>query len=276
MRTCSRTGADARGFTLLEVLLAILILGLILASVYGALSRTASSKQHAEERAELYSSGRQALLKIANDIEGALPPLSGDRIYFRGQAGSIEFVTMNRGGYGSNRVRPGRVLIAYSLDPLPNARDSFALRREEYLYAAMLAEADGIELPPPEEGEEEVPTAQATYLLDCPNVSNDLNLPGACMRVSDMRFRYFDEPSGSWVEEWDSTQEELLGRLPAAVEIGVVVQDADGAPETFTTIVDLPLSRGQPTPEPSAANPGANPGTNPRANTGGNDPNDPD
>jgi hypothetical protein len=201
------------------------------------------------------------LLKMAGDIEGALPPPSGDRIYFRGQPGSIELVTMNRGGYGSNRVRPGRVLIAYSLDPLPNARDSFALRREEYLYAAMLAEADGFELPPPEEGEEEAPPAQATYLLDCPNVSNDLNLPGACTKVNALRFRYYDEASGSWPEEWDSTQEALLGRLPAAVEISLVVDDQDGVRESFSTIVDLPLSRGQPTPEATGATgaTGANP-----------------
>ena len=64
---------------------------------------------------------------------------------------------MNRGGYGMNRVRPGRVLVAYSLDPLPKRKGQFALRREEYLYAAMLAEADGVELPTAgRTGEEEV------------------------------------------------------------------------------------------------------------------------
>jgi prepilin-type N-terminal cleavage/methylation domain-containing protein len=251
MRSCSRARLASGGFTLLEVMVAIVILGLMLASVYGALSRTTSSKQHAEERAELFSNGRQAVLKMASDIEGALPPPSGDRIYFRGQPGSIELVAMNRGGYGSNRVRPGRVLIAYSLDPIPNYQESYALRREEYLYAAMLAEADGIELPPPEEDEQQAPSAQATYLLDCPNVSNDLNLPGSCMRVTTLRFRYFDEASGGWADAWDSTQEELLGRLPAAVEISLVIDDEDGYRENFATIVDLPLSRGQPTPEAS-------------------------
>ena len=62
------------GFTLLELLLAIVILGLVLATVYGALSRTEDSKRHAEERAELFSSGRQAVLRMASDIEASLPP----------------------------------------------------------------------------------------------------------------------------------------------------------------------------------------------------------
>ncbi|MEO8604825.1 MAG: prepilin-type N-terminal cleavage/methylation domain-containing protein, partial [bacterium] len=138
----------AGGFTLLELLLAVVILGLVLATVYGALSRTESSKRHAEERAELFSSGRQAVLRIAGDIEGSLPPPAGDRIYFRGTHGigaapEVHLVAMNRGGYGLQRVRPGRVLIVYSLDPLPDRRGQYALRREEYLYSAMLAEADG-------------------------------------------------------------------------------------------------------------------------------------
>ena len=239
-------------------MLAIVILGLLLASVYGALSRTTSSKEHAEERAELFSGGRQAVLKMANDIEGALPSSSGDRIYFRGSGGgggtpSVEFVTMNRGGYGTNRVRPGRVLVAYTLDPLASSRNGFALRREEYLYAAMLAEADGIELPTPNEGEEPAPTAQATYLLDCPNVPDDLNLPGSCMRVTALNFRYYDEVARDWRDEWDSTQESVQGRLPAAVEIALRVADKDGAEQDFGTIVDLPLARGQPTPEATGA-----------------------
>ena len=239
------------GFTLLELMLAIVILGLLLATVYGALSRTTATKEIAEERAELFSSGRQAVLKMAGDIEGALTPFSGDRIYFRGsgggQAPTVEFVAMNRGGYGVNRVRPGRVLIAYSLDPMPNQQGGFALRREEYLYAAMLAEADGLEQPTPADGDDQAPTAQATYLLDCPNVPDELNLPGSCMRVTGLSFRYYDEIVRDWRDEWDSTQQATLDRLPAAVEISIRVADKDGTENDFSTIVDLPLARGQPT-----------------------------
>jgi len=249
----------ARGFTLIELLLAIVILGLVLATVYGALSRTEASKHKAEERAELFSGGRQAVLRMASDIEAALPPPAGDRIYFRGVHDAppeMHFVAMNRGGYGLQRVRPGRVLIVYSLDPLPNRHGQFALRREEYLYAAMLAEADGVEqeLAEEEEGEDEAaPTAQATYLLDCPDTANELNLPGVCLPVVAMSFRYFDETVGDWRDEWDSTTDAMLGRLPSAVEIGLVLADENGGEHDFTTIVDLPLARGQPTPQPGQA-----------------------
>lgn len=253
----------AAGFTLLELLLAIVILSLIAATVYGSLARTESSKRLAESRAELYSAGRQAVLKLASDIEAALPPPSGDRIYFRGTSESgtpeIHLVAMNRGGYGVNRVRPGRVLLVYSLVPLPARRGQFSLLREEYLYKAMLDKADGID---PEQaggnnfmfGEEDeedaAPTEQASLLLECPEVEDDLDLPGACVPVVGLSFRYFDETVGDWRDEWDSTVDNgaTFGRLPAAVEITLQLADENGDPHDFYTVVDLPLSRGQPTP----------------------------
>lgn len=246
-----------RGFTLLEVLLAVTILGIILTTVYGVLSRTLFSKKIAEERVELFASGRQAVLKMVGDLEGALPPPSGDRIYFRGAGGlgevpSVEFVAMNRGGYGFHRVRPGRVLIVYTLDEIPNRRDIFALRREEYLFSAMLAEADET-APSTDDEEDAAPTAIATYLLDCPELPDGINLVGSCSRVVGLQFRYYDEVVSDWRDYWDSTEQTMQGRLPAAVEVMLVLEDERGSQHDFTTIVDLPLARGQPTPRPGEA-----------------------
>ncbi len=259
---CSERRAE-RGFTLLELLLAVVILGLLTATVYGALARTLTTQRHAEERAELYSAGRQALLRIAGDIEAALPASAlGGRIYFRGthglgEAPEIHLVAMNRGGYGFNRVRPGRVLIVYSLAPLPNRRGQYALLREEYLYKALLDRVDGIEqeLDTSLFGEEEdsAPTEQASFLLECPDFADELDLPGTCTPVIGLTFRYFDEVVGDWREEWDDSQEDMLGRLPAAVEITLVLADENGGEHPFYTVVDLPLARGQPTPRPGGA-----------------------
>jgi prepilin-type N-terminal cleavage/methylation domain-containing protein len=272
---------DARGFTLLELLLAIVILSLITATVYGSLSRTESSKRIAESRAELYSAGRQAVLKMASDIEAALPPPSGDRIYFRGTHGlgvapEIHFVAMNRGGFGVNRVRPGRVLVVYGLMPLPTRRGQYALLREEYLYKAMLDKADGIDTEESSFGleqdeEDTAPTEQASFLLECPDIEDDLDLPGSCLPVTALTFRYYDETVGDWREEWDSTVDNgaTFGRLPSAVEITLEMADENGAPHPFYTVVDLPLARGQPTPAPGV---GAN--APPARDDGDNDPDD--
>jgi prepilin-type N-terminal cleavage/methylation domain-containing protein len=243
--------AASSGFTLLELLLAVVILGLVLASVYGGVARTASSKNIAEERAELFSNGRKAVLKVASDLEGAIPPLLGDRIFFRGNQSEVEFIIINRGGYFSNGLQSGRVWIAYSVEPNPGQSGTFALKREEYLYAAALAEADGTQVPAPPDGQDAAPTSQLSYLLDCPAVPDDLNLPGTCMRVIGLQFRYYDDQVRDWRDEWDTTQDAEFERLPAMVQISMLVADKDGKQRDFSTVVDLPLSRGQPTPEPT-------------------------
>jgi prepilin-type N-terminal cleavage/methylation domain-containing protein len=276
---------DARGFTLLELLLAIVILSLVTATVYGSLSRTESSKRVAESRAELFSAGRQAVMKLGSDIEAALSPPSGDRIYFRGGSGrssvpELHLVTMNRGGFGLNRVRPGRVLVVYSLLPLPKRRGEYALLREEYLYKAMLDKADGIQQEetssfddPDAQAEDQAPTEQASLLLECPDVQDDLDLPGSCLPVTSLVFRYFDDTIGDWRDEWDSTVENSAtwGRLPSAVEITLTLADEDGAEHPFYTVVDLPLAKGQPTPAITVNGTGS--GSNDK-NNAGNDSNE--
>jgi prepilin-type N-terminal cleavage/methylation domain-containing protein len=282
----------AGGFTLIELLLAIVILSLIAATVYGSLASTESSKRIAESRAELYAAGRQAVLKLAGDIEASLPPPSGDRIYFRGTHGAqgeppeIHLVTMNRGGYGMNRVRPGRVLIVYSLVPLTGRRGQFSLLREEYLYKAMLDKADGVETDTgdnfglgEEDEEDAAPTEQASLLLECPEIEDDLDLPGACVPVTSLAFRYFDETVGDWREEWDSTVDNnaTFGRLPSAVEITMELADENGSPHSFYTVVDLPLARGQPTPAAGQINapPGTDDGDDEGDDDGDDDPPEP-
>lgn len=288
MRCASRR--PAAGFTLLELLLAIVILSLIAATVYGSLARTESSKRVAEARAELYAAARQAMLKMASDVEAALPPPSGDRIYFRGTHGGaseppeIHLVTMNRGGYGVNRVRPGRVLIVYSLMPLPARRGQFALLREEYLYKAMLDKADGIEATRSsnnfmfgEDEEDTAPTEQASLLLECPDIDDALDLPGACVPVTGLAFRYYDETVGDWRDEWDSSvdNDATFGRLPSAVEITMQVADENGGPHDFYTVVDLPLARGQPTPAANQLN-NPPPSAGDDDDGGDDDPDDPE
>ena len=71
-----------RGFTLLEVLVATAILGLVMTAVYGVVARTLMATQRSEARAELFADGRELVLRLADEIEGALPPSTN--VYFLG------------------------------------------------------------------------------------------------------------------------------------------------------------------------------------------------
>lgn len=251
-------GREPRGFTLMEVLLAVAIFGFIALTVYGVLTRAIYARTVGEERAELYSLGRETLLRIADDIEGALLPLSGDRIHFIGSAQppSVAFIRMNRGGFGQGRVRPGLVLVEYSLTS-PDARGYSVLVRGETDFLHLLNEQDGVvtqqddtrfDLDPA--NDIQAPTEQFLALLECPPGSEVSGVPGACARVAGMRFRYFDGAFGDWREFWDSFDEggATLHRIPDAVEILLVLLDERLREHDFRTVVDLPLARANPTP----------------------------
>lgn len=254
----ARRGGAARGFTLMELLLAVFIFGFIALTVYGVLSRAIYARTVAEERAELYALGRETLLKIADDVEGALLPLYGDRIYFKGtaQPPSLEFVATNRGGYGEGRVRPGLVILIYQLND-PDPRGYRTLIRGEVDLQSELEKIDEVTYGDDDtrfdlndSNDVQAPTELFLPLLDCPPGAEESGIAGACARVVGMRFRFYDDAVGDWREYWDSFEIDSLfeNRIPDAVEIVLVLLDEKGGEHEFFTVVDLPLARANPTP----------------------------
>lgn len=226
---------DRRGFTLLEILVATAILGLVMTTVYGTLSRTLMATKRAEERAELYASGREQVMRMADEIEAALPP-SRD-VYFVGEhkgatppADAIAFHKIVRRTQGAEQRAGGLAFIAYSLDPDPSGvQGLFALRRHEELLAAPGGgESDDLG---GGFGEGAAPVISAVHLID---------------RVAGLRFDYVDPETGGIVEAWDTTVADTDNRLrglPAAVRVTLFLADERGAIHDFGTIVDLPLAR---------------------------------
>jgi general secretion pathway protein J len=237
-----------RGFTLLEVLVATAILAIILMTVYGVLSKALYAKNHSEERADLYASGREAVLKMADELEGALPPTAGSTISFVGIPGTervptdaVQFAVVVRRQFGASQSRGGRALVSYSLDPVKDTPNLFALRRQEQMLteAAPAESSDGSSDGDPMGGDAapEPPSTLAAYLLD---------------QVAGLRLRYLDPTSGDWVDHWDTTDQPAPPQppiaLPGAVEITLFLADNGGGTHDFATIVDLPLFSVPPTP----------------------------
>ena len=67
------TRPTSGGFTLMEILLAISILGIILAAILGTFTGVISSSRTAETKSELYQTGRAVMDLISADIRGMLP-----------------------------------------------------------------------------------------------------------------------------------------------------------------------------------------------------------
>jgi prepilin-type N-terminal cleavage/methylation domain-containing protein len=67
----ARRGGSANGFTLIEVMLALAILGFITTIMWGSFSQTANNKKAIEAAQERLHTVRVALLRMAREIEMA-------------------------------------------------------------------------------------------------------------------------------------------------------------------------------------------------------------
>jgi len=233
------------GFTLLEMMVATMILGLVFMSVYGVVARALHAKNHSEERADLYAAGRETVLKMADDLEGALPPTAGGEVLFVGSditdrvpTDALLFTTIIQRPRSSRHMRGGRAHVSYLLDALPGAPGLYALRRQEDLLTREASAEEG-GLDAESSDEEAVAAPLISYIAT---------------NVAGLQLKYVDAETGELVEAWDTTQELQAGDLPIglpmAVQITLWLADARGLPVEFGTVVDLPLMTLPPTPGP--------------------------
>lgn len=74
-----------KGFTLLEILIAVTTIGIILATIFGIFNGMLSSAAVASRRAELYQTGRVVMDLLSADIRGFMPLSTPDgKMFFRG------------------------------------------------------------------------------------------------------------------------------------------------------------------------------------------------
>ncbi len=90
---------NARGFTLLELLIALAIVGALLAIAFGGLRVALASWQRGEDRAEAHQHVRSVALSLARALGGTFPYRasrgtgSDPVVLFAGTATRVEFVT---------------------------------------------------------------------------------------------------------------------------------------------------------------------------------------
>jgi len=207
------TKARRAGFTLLEVMIAIGIIGMIVSLIYGSFARTAESKELIEKGNDIYHEMRWALDKMEADLSTAYLT-TGDNSY-------TIFYGVNRDSGG----RPVDELHFTSFNHLkfnPEARES---DQSEVSYFVMENPENGVltlyrreDATPDEEntdGGEFYDLAEGIILFN---------------------LRYFD--GVDWLDEWDSRDyssdevvdteveqnEEMVNAMPMAVEVTIIMK----------------------------------------------------
>ena len=265
-----------RGFTLIEMMMALGIFGLVTVTLYGTFARTLRSKGLAERRAEVTRVGRAAVGRMADEIGSAYYPsaLSGTAIFRVLKSGSddapldsLVFTALSARPAGIEGRETDQRMLAYFFP-----RERSGLRREGRTSEA--ADGGGVDRPANRGGVDlladdaddffaafgprrpPVPGTQPQRLLRREATMIErraLDNARAAVFLDDvasLELQFFD--GREWRDLWDS-EDPNSRRLPRAVRIDLGLYDDVGEIHHFTTAVDIPLSD---TPVGTGSSPG--------------------
>ncbi len=210
----------ANGFTLIELMLAVMILGIVMAMLAGSFNAVSHGKVQAEDRLDVDHQGRAILWTLSDEFRDAVQtPIVPSRVLLLGQGHMsngkpLDNVTistldlshsMSLDGFGAEQI------VSYTSAPNP-ARPQWSLlmRNQQSALSSGQGAAN--------------PAVLANNLIS-------------------LHVRYFD--GSMWHESWDSASLPPGRQLPLAVAIDLVIADRRGRPVGFSTQVSLPMSLAQ-------------------------------
>jgi general secretion pathway protein J len=213
----------ARGFTLMEVMIAASITAMMGALVAGAFGRAAAARDLAEAQEERFTGARQALSRMSREVSEAFLSEHYDRKRFRerltvfkgkdeGDRDSLLFATFAHARLLRDAKESDQAVVAYDLDADP------AHPGEQALYRREKARIDD----QPDRG-----GARAVVLE----------------HVRGFDAQYWDWKRQEWVREWDTTAAENKDRLPTRVRLRVKVLMPDGSERAFETQARIAIIR---------------------------------
>lgn len=211
----------AAGFTLIEVVITLTILGLICLIIFGAFRLGLSAWERGESVKDEYQKVRIVSQLITQQVKSAVPykikpqKAEGDYLAFEGDAHSLKFVS----ALPIRGKRPeGLVYATYEFKEEGSEGGRLIVYEEKVLNKDFFAEEPKEEL--------------AVSLLE---------------GVSSVRFEYFREEDAvnnqpeEWVEEWQAKDEK---RLPKALKMTIILKNHKGKEETpIKVLASLPANR---------------------------------
>jgi prepilin-type N-terminal cleavage/methylation domain-containing protein len=211
------TNLAPRGFTLIEMMLAIGVLALILAMLASSFSVVAHSKVHAEGRLMVDREGRALLWQLTKELRNAVQtPYTASNVALLGNGHMssgvpVDTITMSTFSGGHRKALTGmtpETIVNYNLTSNPNQQGWYMLQR-----------------------------SQQSGLLTGQITPQTTTLAG---NVISLHFRYFD--GQRWGETWDSSSLPAGRQLPVAVAIQIKMAAPGGQVMDFATQVTVPMA----------------------------------
>jgi general secretion pathway protein J len=208
-----------RGFTLLELLIALGVTAALAAMVGGAFARLDRAGGEAREPAVRYDAARIALSRLARELSMAFVSDHFDAgryrerpTLFRGRDDQLLFTTFAHERLWRDAKESDEALVEYALDRDPDHAGEEALFRREKVH---------IDDDPERGGDRDV-------VLD---------------RVVRFTVGYWDRKRGEWIREWSTRATERLNELPTRVRVAVELKLPEGRTEKLSTEARIALTR---------------------------------
>jgi prepilin-type N-terminal cleavage/methylation domain-containing protein len=244
----------AHGFTLLEIAVAIGIVGVLAVVSYGVFARVLSAKQTVEARGDEAAMARTTIARIVRDLRAATVrppsrgPLPGAPAPGKAAPGTPGTGVPPPVPAAGTTATPGFVSVDHTEAQIPFDEIAFtAVVRRPLSLAATASDLASVHyFLRAEDGRpgrfilyrESVSSLSGEKIdLDSPDPNATSAIIGG---VAGLRFRFFD--GEEWVEEWSSTAGQHAGKVPLGVEMILALEGSDGVVETYHTAVDLPAA----------------------------------
>lgn len=204
------------GFTLIEVMLALAILGFVTTIMWGSFNQTITNKRAIETAQERTHTVRVALMRMAREIEMAYlsasenTALSDRRTFMLGSShGDVDELSFS--SFAHQRLRAGlaegdTAVIGYFGERDPDDRRVLNLMRRE------------------------------TRRLQAENPTNILGEAYVlCPDVSRVKFSYYDHKLKTWANDWTTLDASGNQYLPTHIRITLTVVDERGQDVSYST-----------------------------------------
>ncbi|MCW5200527.1 type II secretion system protein, partial [Desulfobulbus sp. F4] len=211
------------GFTLLEIMLAMLVLGLVVAMVSVSLSGSIRVVEGAMDQGEVYYRAQVALERISEDLTSAVLPDDADFVAKPGSSGQnavLTFASMAHLAFDPEEGRSSLGIVSYGVQP-----------DKEHPRQLLLLRADTVHLPA-DEGKKSGEEVEALLLAD---------------KLRSVTFTYRNQ-NGEEQEIWDTAKEEggeeTERLLPTAVtcRLEFWLDEEQESSIAFQTTMLLPVS----------------------------------
>jgi general secretion pathway protein J len=213
-----------RGFTLVEVMVAVGITATMGAMTIGAFSQIDRASTGARAQAERYAAARLALSRLSREV-------------------SMAFLSNN---FDDKRFQERLTRFEGREDEL-----RFATMAHERLYPDV-KESDQSVVEYTVESDPDHPGEDALFRREKPRIDDEPDRGGrkdlVADRVTSFRVQYWDPKRKDWSREWTTRTVDHADELPARVRFELETKLADGRTEKFTTEARIAMTRPLPRP----------------------------